>query len=382
MIHVIFWQSIVSMHQMPYIVYLQRIKPNWQFTLVVENVLTTDRIAMGWNVPEFEDKNNLNIVSAPDENIIEKLLLSKNSVHVFEGIKGFKLGWRVFKLAIKKDILAIIVMSEAPDLRGIRSITRRLFSWFLERRYRKEIDLVFSIGQKSKDWYKWCEFNPNQLYEFCYVVEDKLFSQSIKTVQSDRGGYFEFVFIGSLLSLKGLDRLIHAFANIPNNQWHLSIFGEGKERSKIESLIITNNLQQNISLKGFKSNQEIREILMAFDTLILPSYYDGWGAVINEALTSGIPVICSDAAGASDLITNPLLGTVFSSQSTKSLEGAILLALKKGKPTIEQRKEIYHWAQENISGLSIANYFVEILEYYLENKVIPKPVAPWMQEKN
>lgn len=47
--------------------------------------------------------------------------------------------------------------------------------------------------------------------------------------------------------------------------------------------------------------EEIPSILSNQDILILPSIYDGWGAVVNEALQSGLYVISSNQCGAKDL---------------------------------------------------------------------------------
>ena len=50
--------------------------------------------------------------------------------------------------------------------------------------------------------------------------------------------------------------------------------------------------------------------MAAADVLVLPSRFDGWGAVVNEALMVGTPVICSDRCGASDVIENGRNGYV------------------------------------------------------------------------
>ena len=52
---------------------------------------------------------------------------------------------------------------------------------------------------------------------------------------------------------------------------------------------------------------------------MLPSRFDGWGAVVNEALMVGTPVICSDRCGASDLIENGRNGYVFEAGNARAL---------------------------------------------------------------
>ena len=59
--------------------------------------------------------------------------------------------------------------------------------------------------------------------------------------------------------------------------------------------------------------------IAAADLLALPSRWDGWGLVVNEALAVGVPVIASNACGASDLIRQDVNGYVFTSEDAASL---------------------------------------------------------------
>jgi glycosyltransferase involved in cell wall biosynthesis len=81
------------------------------------------------------------------------------------------------------------------------------------------------------------------------------------------------------------------------------------------------------------------------DALILPSREDGWGAVVNEALMAGTPVICSTACGAADLIKDPWLGTVFQSGQVMDLAAALRDWARKGKASDVERERIRSWAR-------------------------------------
>ena len=52
---------------------------------------------------------------------------------------------------------------------------------------------------------------------------------------------------------------------------------------------------------------------------MLPSRYDGWGVVVNEALMAGVPVMCSDQVGASAVIEKWQCGTIFVSEDVSDL---------------------------------------------------------------
>ena len=47
------------------------------------------------------------------------------------------------------------------------------------------------------------------------------------------------------------------------------------------------------------------------DVFVMSSHYDGWGAVVNEALTCGLYVICTDRSGARDLLESTQRGMIY-----------------------------------------------------------------------
>ena len=60
------------------------------------------------------------------------------------------------------------------------------------------------------------------------------------------------------------------------------------------------------------------------DVFVLPSRYDGWGVVINQALGAGLPVICSDQVGAGyDLVEEGLNGLKFRAGDEQDLAKAM-----------------------------------------------------------
>lgn len=101
---------------------------------------------------------------------------------------------------------------------------------------------------------------------------------------------FRFGYLGRLIALKQVDKIIRA---LPED-CELHVVGDGEERLKLESM--TKDKGVVFHGKAF-GNQKIK-LLHSFDCLILYSFYEPWGLVVNEALASGIPVIVSDKVGA------------------------------------------------------------------------------------
>src|SRR5271169_1731467 len=101
--------------------------------------------------------------------------------------------------------------------------------------------------------------------------------------------------VGRLAYSKGLDILIEAFraADLPNAR--LVIFGDGRERGRLERL-----LGPKMAMPGFRSN--IKDYYQAFDLFVCPSRREPLPLVMLEALDAGVPIVASTADGCRELI--------------------------------------------------------------------------------
>ena len=99
--------------------------------------------------------------------------------------------------------------------------------------------------------------------------------------------------------------MIKAIARIKEKQNYVFlVVGDGPEKCNLLKLASENDV--NCIITGFIKNQEeLFEYYFSGDVLVLPSYDEPWGLVINEAMASGLPIILSDECGCSlDMIKN------------------------------------------------------------------------------
>ena len=117
-----------------------------------------------------------------------------------------------------------------------------------------------------------------------------------------------FLFIGRISYLKGIDILIDFFSKNPNLKLHLV----GTEQDyKI------NGQHENIKFYGYKSRHELKDIFSICDVFILPSRVETWGLVVEEALYHGVPVVVSNVVGCNiDIVKNYNVGEIFDINST------------------------------------------------------------------
>jgi glycosyltransferase involved in cell wall biosynthesis len=182
------------------------------------------------------------------------------------------------------------------------------------------------------------------------------------------------LFVGRLVNLKGVDLLLRAFAALSAESTELRLIGTGTEEGSLRLLADKLGIADSVFWAGAVKNSMVAAAMANADLLVLPSHKDGWGAVVNESLTVGTPVICSSACGAAELIRQPWLGMVFPTGRLDALAGTLKHWLSAGPRTQVERQRIRNWAT-CISGQAVAEYFVAIMDHVYSGSV--RPVAPW-----
>ena len=156
--------------------------------------------------------------------------------------------------------------------------------------------------------------------------------------------------------------------------WHLDIVGDGPELDNLMQQSKVLSLTDKVTFNGALRNDVVRQMIAQSDCLILPSRWDGWGAVVNEALMMGVPVICSDLCGAADLLGNIERGEVFKADSVTSLGRVLERWICKENKTQNSVNNIKSWTK-SINGETVAGYLLEIIASAAGMK--DRPYVPW-----
>jgi glycosyltransferase involved in cell wall biosynthesis len=115
-------------------------------------------------------------------------------------------------------------------------------------------------------------------------------------IASSGGRAETFLFVGRFLSLKNLDAFLQAFLSYRERggTWKLKLAGFGERDRQLRETA------QGVDAIEFLGNLQYPELIEAYTRegcLVLPSYSENWGLVVNEAMHAGMPVLVSRLCG-------------------------------------------------------------------------------------
>ena len=167
------------------------------------------------------------------------------------------------------------------------------------------------------------------------------------------------LFCAKLQPWKGPGDLLEAFAraNLPN--LHLVFAGEGPLKPELERQAKDLGVSGRVRFLGFVNQSQLPSVYSAADLFVLPSLYEPFGLVINEAMLCGCPVAISDRVGAKfDLVRDGENGYVFPAHDI----GAISAVLQDFFADPKKRVRMSAASRERMKTWSLREYMNALVE--------------------
>jgi len=172
--------------------------------------------------------------------------------------------------------------------------------------------------------------------------------------------------VSKLWEGKGHEILIRAFKEVKKDikVARLIIVGEGPLYSMLNDLVDRLGLSDSVLFTGFQ--MDVAEIISSFDVVVLPSYFEGMGRVLLEAMAMGKPVVASRVGGIPDLVKDSVNGFLITPGDVKELSDALKKLLNnKGLANImgrDGRKGITDKFSTDVMVRSISDIYIECLK--------------------
>lgn len=300
------------------------------------------------------------------KNILNKKIFQFSSKRYLRNIQYilFLPGIMFFEIFMNADIDIIIstnplMWSLAYSLKKILHRSYKVMSWYHYSPKKKPISNVFL---KRSDRYLAISTGVANQFVESGIGKDKIRTvfnpvlRNSSVVQRTKAEEpCHFVYVGRIMldGQKNLRKIIDGLSKASGN-WRLTVFGEG-DIQEVSDYMSVKGILNNVSFEGFK--RDPWEELSDVDCLLLSSKYEGFGMVLAEAISVGIPVLSVDCdSGPSDIV-NEKNGILVDKDDQSAFDVSLQKFINKEYLFRDSRK-----IKESISNFYSENYFNSFLK--------------------
>jgi len=299
---IVFYSNFLNHHQLPLCMEFIK-REDIQFTFVATEKIPQERLDM-----KYEDMN-------------------KKYSFVLCSYENFKNEKKALELAESADI---VIIGSAP-------------SYYIENRLKKNNKLTFRFCERSlkkgtwrrfipktyqkiyNDYIKYkkynlyilgasaytandlvlCGFPKEKCYRWGYFPETNILNNCNKIISLKKEN--SIIWVGRFIEWKHPEVALKIAKNLKNIgiKFNLKMVGDGKLKEKLENYVKKNDLKNFVEFTGSISNEEVKKYMLETEIFLLTSdFYEGWGAVLNEAMNSMCVPVVSHSCGATAFLIN------------------------------------------------------------------------------
>ena len=159
-----------------------------------------------------------------------------------------------------------------------------------------------------------------------------------------------FASVSRLVEQKGIDDALRAFWQISHRlpDAHYAIIGDGPLRASLEAQVAAYQLSSRVHFLGWRP--DARSLMPAFDTLLAPSRWEGFGLSVLEAMAARVPVIASIAGALPEIVVDGETGFLVRVGDVYGLTQAMLQVCEYPAQTHEMGNAARQRVQQHFSA--------------------------------
>lgn len=282
------------------------------------------RKKLGWKLPELQEFEHYSTFLLTQLYI---LINNRNSVHIITGCSSLSniFIW-LFCLLFKINWYHLSENIPAPSNRSF--LKNIIVKWYYASINCRAL-AAFAIGNKAKRSFEMMGVCPSKIFitNYSSAINNKI------TIKSSVSSPLKALILGELNYQKGTDIALDVIQDF-SNDLIVDFIGSVQPENQIYADQIRKI--SNATYQGVIPSDKVEQLWAQYDLLIFPSRIDGWGMAVHEAIANNIPVLCSNAAGASEhLIINQYNGSIVEPDKT-SFKEALDLYINNPQLLIEQ----------------------------------------------
>ncbi|MGB3298921.1 MAG: glycosyltransferase family 4 protein [Phormidesmis sp.] len=234
------------------------------------------------------------------------------------------------------------------------NVRQYVAGWLSPIYIQKIIDILWVTGERQRHFAQFLGYLGDRCWDGYYACDWDAFSSEKKVANEDEP---YFLYVGRYAPEKGLDTLAAAYriyCQQVDNPWPLVCAGAGTLRDAL--------ISSGAEDKGFIQPRDLPSLMSGAAAFVLPSRFEPWGVVVQEAAACGLPLIVSDVCGAGvHLVRSHHNGFSFSAGSVSELTQRLVSMHKTskaqlkayGKASYELSKQYtpQRWSKTLIEGI-------------------------------
>ena len=376
---IISWHPVLTDHQSYTLEALQQ-TGKCVLKVYVGNHVNADRKSQGW-VSQHSDSLYPEVIPKSGWLIFAFTHLRENrsAVHFFGSpfeqtkliiilLMALAMGIRVYLISEPYSPISVGYQNDRGHfINWLKAQIRPNLYYIYGLLLRRRISGVFAISCLAVKQYQRIGISKEKLFPFGYFVPRlNINSMSTESVKTFYGSSLKILFVGNLISRKGLDILIAAVKSI--NKQGLSVLLDVYGPGDISQYDFN---EKSVRYRGLIPFGNSQAVIAEYDLLVLPSRYDGWGVVVNEALMAGVPVICSNQVGAGVVVDMWQCGATFESENV----GDLIEKIKNLLENPELLKNMQIAAKKARVALNpeiAARYMFDVISQKNNNRINPE----------
>jgi len=303
------------------------------------------------------EQYNLHLIAAAETAGLEVICVSLSDSVIFRWLNGTCLLWRACRFFACLWLILKVLRYRNEALLFDVWLAHLLWPGMLlvRGRYRvivHHLSANFQKGAWRRAWWGFCEARllrgAAQILTVSrsskHQVDNRTFGKipvhiintAFEPVQGiTRGGddVIRMLFVGHITRAKGVIDLVKAVSGLPADiNWRLDMVGrdsvEPDTTAEIESIFNQAGLQNKVTLHGRVDDEALMEMYLCSDIFVLPSYWEGYGIVLLEAMSHRLAVVASNAGAIPEVVSDGETGLLTAPGDVDALRGVLHLLLE------------------------------------------------------
>jgi glycosyltransferase involved in cell wall biosynthesis len=372
---IVIWNRWYNPHLAPVIRCLAEMEGN-EVTLLVKPHFQDIRLDMPWRVPDYgptrvAPTNVENWMQVADA---ELRATTPDTLHLISHHKVdpvCRYAWR--RCVTENYKFGLYGACPGVYSSGPGKLARKLI-YFANRFGRlRKANPILAVGSQSVQFFRSIGYEAERVFPWAYFVDNH-----VAPPPQQINAPLSLLHLGRLIERKNTRQLVAVCDRLrrANRAFKLTIVGEGPCAEPLRAQVAALGIGHLTEFRPYIPFEKVADELRQHAVLVLPSFSDDWGVVVNEALQSGLAVVVSDNTGSADVIRASGAGIVFRTGDDDALFESLQTLIDDGETVLRMRRLAVEFSPR-LSSATGAAYLQQLCRHVLYGEAPPS--APWLE---